>query len=101
MKKLISCLSAIVLACGILVGCGGDSGSGSADSSTASVVTTPESVAKKAEAVQAKIIELGQSNPEKLLKVTEEMQTKLPELQSADDLEAINRFYDEMLKLME
>lgn len=86
MKKLIACLAAVVLACGILVGCGGS--------------VTQEDVAKKAEVVQAKIIELGQKDPEKLLKVTQEMQSKLPDLQKANNLEAIDKFYDDMLELM-
>ena len=86
MKKLIACLAAIVLACGVLAGCGSS--------------VTQEDVAKKAEVVQAKIIELGQKDPEKLLKVTQEMQTKLPELQKANNLEALDKFYDEMLEQM-
>lgn len=86
MKKLIACLAAIVLSCGILAGCGSS--------------VTPESVAQKAETVQTKIIELGQKDPEKLLKVTQEMQTKLPDLQKANNLEAIDKFYDEVLEMM-
>ena len=86
MKKLIACLAAIVLSCGILAGCGSS--------------VTAEDVAKKAETVQAKMVELAQSNPEKLLKVTQEMQTKLPDLQKANDLEAVDKFYDQMLELM-
>ena len=84
MKKLIACLAAIVLSCGILAGCGSS--------------VTQEDVAKKAEVVQARIIELGQQDPEKLLKVTQEMQTKLPDLQKANNLEALDKFYDEMLE---
>ncbi len=86
MKKLIACLAAVVLSCAILTGCGGS--------------VTQEDVAKKAEVVQTKIIELAQKDPEKLLKVTEEMQTKLPDLQKENNLEAIDKFYDEMLELM-
>ena len=48
MKKLIACLAAIVLSCGILAGCGSS--------------VTQEDVAKKAEVVQARIIELGQQD---------------------------------------
>ena len=79
-------MAAIVLACGVLAGCGSS--------------VTQEDVAKKAEVVQAKIIELGQKDPEKLLKVTQEMQTKLPDLQKANNLEALDKFYDEMLEQM-
>ncbi len=86
MKKLIACVAAVVLACGILAGCG--------DS------VTQEDIVKKAEIVQAKIIELGQKDPEKLLKVTQEMQSKLPELQQANKLEDIDKFYDEVLEMM-
>ena len=86
MKKLIACLAAIVLSCGILAGCGSS--------------VTAEDVAKKAETVQTKMLELAQSNPEKLLKVTQEMQTKLPDLQKANDLEAVDKFYDEVLEMM-
>jgi hypothetical protein len=79
-----------------LVGCGGDT----ADSSVSGGAVTEEAVFAKAEAVQKRILELGQSDPEKLLKITQEIQTKLPELQNANDLSAIYKFYDEMLELM-
>ncbi len=86
MKKLIAFVAAVVLSCGILAGCGGSA--------------TPEEVAKKAEAVQVKMIELGKSNPQKLLEITQEMQTKVPDLQKADDLNALDKFYDELLDKM-
>ena len=86
MKKLIACLAAIVLSCGVLAGCGSS--------------VTAEDVAKKAETVQAKMIELAQKDPEKLIKVTQEMQTKLPELQKNNDLEATAKFYDGILEMM-
>ena len=86
MKKLIALVAAVVLSCGILAGCGGSA--------------TPEEVAKKAEAVQVKMIELGKSNPQKLLEITQEMQTKVPDLQKADDLNALDKFYDELLDKM-
>lgn len=86
MKKLIALVAAVVLSCGILAGCGGSA--------------TPEEVAKKAEAVQVKMIELGKSNPQKLLEITQEMQTKVPDLQKANDLNALDKFYDELLDKM-
>ncbi len=86
MKKLIALVAAVVLSCGILAGCGGSA--------------TPEDVAKKAEAVQVKMIELGKSNPQKLLEITQEMQSKIPDLQKANDLNALDKFYDELLDKM-
>ena len=86
MKKLIAFVAAVVLSCGILAGCGHS--------------VTPEDVAKKAEAVQTKMIELGKSDPQKLLQVTQEMQGKVPELQKENNLEALDKFYDEMLEKM-
>lgn len=86
MKKLIACVAAAVLSCGILVGCGHSA--------------TPEEVAKKAEAVQTRMIELGKNDPQKLLQVTQEMQAKVPELQKENNLEALDKFYDEMLEKM-
>ena len=84
--SLVAALLAMFCVSIVLAGCGGSA--------------TPEEVAKKAEAVQVKMIELGKSNPQKLLEITQEMQTKVPDLQKADDLNALDKFYDELLDKM-
>ena len=86
MRRISLFMITVLASMAILAGCGSS--------------VTQDDVAKKAEVVQAKIIELGQKDPEKLLKVTQEMQSKLPDLQKANNLEAVDKFYDEMLELM-
>ncbi len=86
MKKLIACLAAIVLSCGILAGCGSS--------------VTPESVAKKSQEVATKLTALTQSDPARAQQIGQEMLAKVPNLQNPNDLEALDKFYDEILEKM-
>ncbi len=59
-----------------------------------------EEIARKAKIIYDKNLELAETDFEKLQEVIQAMQTKLPELEKANNLEAIDKFYDEILEML-
>lgn len=84
LKRLAACLTAIVLSCCILTGCGSS--------------VTPESVTQKGQDVFVKLGELARVDPSRALQIAYKVTTTESTLRNPDDLEALDKFYDEILK---
>ena len=66
--------------------------------SIAQAACTQEDAMKKATQVSTQIQALAQKDPQKFQKVMQEFTTKSQELQGATDMDAVCKYYDEMIE---
>ena len=64
----------------------------------AQAACTAEEMASKAAAFQQALVSVAQTDPQKYTEAMTAMQQDLPDLQKAQDMEALCRFYDNQLE---